>query len=230
MFLGMHWLVYPVRSAHQMNALRKTSIAATMLAMSAMPLSAQSIYLGLRGGAGIPTGSFSENSTQDQQALVDGAKTGFGYGLDAGVGLGMFGVYGGFDKIDFDCETTTCTADGKYKLSGVSAGLKLSPPGMGFIRPWVKGGVTFHELKSAYGRSGTGGFTTDRTPGYEIGAGLDIPVFGLFALAPQVRYIGQNLKYKVPGVTSPMSDEAGVNYFTVDLGLAFHNPFGSRGR
>lgn len=226
----MHWKAYLIRSTHQMTASRKATIAVTMLALSAVPLSAQSIYLGLRGGAGIPTGSFSENSTQGQQVLVDGAKTGFGYGLDAGIGLGMFGVYAGFDKIDFDCETTTCTSDGKYKLSGVSAGVKLSPPGMGFIRPWVKGGVTFNELKSAYGSSASGGLTTDRTPGYELGAGLDIPVFGLFALTPQVRYIGQNLKYKVPGVTSPTSDEAGVNYFTVDLGLAFHNPFGSMGR
>lgn len=202
--------------------------------MSASQLDAQSFHLGLRGGAGIPTGSFADDPSgaASGDALVAGAKTGFGYGLEAGVGLGMFGIYAGFDKIDFECQTTTCTSDGKYKLMGGSAGIRLSPSGMSFIRPWVKGGVTFNELKGSYGSSSTSnGLTTDRAPGYEVGAGFDIPFLGLFALTPQVRYVGQNLKYKVPGVTSPTSDDkAGVNYFTVDLGLSLTNPFQSKAR
>jgi len=217
-----------------MNLPRKVAVAAAAVALVSQPLTAQSFHLGLRGGAGIPTGAFSEDpsGSSASDAVVQGAKTGFGYGLDAGIGLGMFGLYAGFDKIKFDCETTTCTSSGEYQLAGVSAGIRLTPPGMSFFRPWIKGGVTFNELKGSYGSaSSDNGITTDRTPGYEVGAGLDIPVFGLFALTPQVRYVGQNLKYKVPGVTSPdPDDKAGVNYFTVDLGLSITNPFRSASR
>ncbi|MEO5580060.1 MAG: outer membrane beta-barrel protein [Gemmatimonadaceae bacterium] len=217
-----------------MNAFCRFAMAAVSVALIAPPLYGQSFHLGLRGGAGIPTGAFADDPSGAgaNDALVAGAKTGFGYGLDAGLGLGMFGIYAGFDNLKFDCETTTCTSDGKYKLAGVSAGIRLSPPGMSFIRPWIKGGVTFNELKGSYGSSSTSnGLTTDRAPGYEVGAGLDIPVFGFFALTPQVRYVGQNLKYQVPGVTSPTSDdEAGVNYFTVDLGLSLTNPLKSAKR
>ena len=215
-----------------MNLSRRIVVASMAAGLFAPPLFAQSFHLGLRGGAGIPTGAFSENPATAEDALVAGAKTGFGYGLDAGLGFGMFGVYAGFDKIDFDCESATCTSDGKFKLAGVSAGIRLSPPGISFIRPWIKGGVTFNELKRDYGSgASSNSLTSDRAPGYEIGAGLDIPAFGLFAITPQVRYVGQNLKYTVPGVTSPSAEpEAGVNYFTVDLGLSITNPFRSASR
>lgn len=201
-------------------------LTAAAVSLVAVPVHAQSFHIGLRGGAGVPTGAFADDpSGGGADALVAGAKTGFGYGLDAGVGLGMFGVYAGFDNINFDCETATCTTDGKYKLAGVSAGVRINPSAMSFVKPWVKAGVTFNELKGEYGGASSNDLTTDRTPGFELGAGLDIPVFGLMNLTPQVRYVGQNLKYKVPGVTSPTPTEKGVNYFTVDLGLGFRTPF-----
>ena len=217
-----------------MTSFRTVALAAAAVSLLAAPVAGQSFHLGLRGGAGIPTGAFADeqSSSGANDALVAGAKTGFGYGLDAGVGLGVFGIYAGFDKINFDCETSACTSEGKYKLAGVSAGVRLTPPGLAFARPWVKAGVTFNELEGGYGGGAASrGLTTDRTPGYEIGAGLDIPVFGAFALTPQVRYVGQNLKYKVPGVTAPATDdEVGVNYFTADLGFSLTNPFRSAKR
>ncbi|MEO8193547.1 MAG: outer membrane beta-barrel protein [Gemmatimonadales bacterium] len=211
-----------------MKAMVRRTILIAGLAGAAAPVQAQSIYLGLRGGAGIPTGSFNENLNPPCAppgcTALNAAKTGFGYGLDAGVGLGMFGVYAGFDNINFDCQSGTCNSDGKYRLQGVTAGIRLMPPGMSVIRPWVKAGVTFNELEGGYG-SGAQEVTTDRNPGYEIGAGVDIPVFGLFSLYPQARYVGQNFKYSVPGVTNTATQrEAGVNYFTFDLGLSVHNP------
>ena len=36
------------------------------------------------------------------------------------------------------------------------------------------------------------------------------------------------LKLKVPGVSSPTSTSQGINYFTFDLGLSVHSPFGRR--
>ena len=195
-------------------------------------LQAQGIYFGLRGGAGIPTGAFSDNATGTAgTTALDAAKTGFGYGADAGIGFGPLGVYAGFDNINFDCEGANCNTDGKYRLRGVTAGVRLSVPGMSsLIRPWVKAGVSFNELQGGYG-TGSQSLTTDKNPGYEVGVGLDIPLLGIFSFTPQARYVGQNFKYDVPGVTNTAAQpEQGVNYFTFDLGLQFHNPLKSMRR
>lgn len=205
------------------------------LAFSTGHLSAQSISLGLRGGGAFPTGSFSDainTNVPDGCPACDtvgptvmaAAKNGFGYGLEAGLQLGVAGVYASFDHINFDCDSYTCNSDGKYKLMGATAGVKLQMPGTGIVHPFVKGGVTFNQLEGAYSGSE---LKTDRKPGYEIGAGLDIGILGILSFTPQARYIGQNFKYKVPGVnTTGAESTAGANYYTLDLGLSVHNPLG----
>lgn len=197
-------------------------IASVFLSASAQ---AQWISLGVRGSGSMPTGSFAEDGSTNA-ALIEGAKTGFGYGLDVAAGMGMFGVYGGFDHIAFDCESVSCNSAGEYGVTGVSLGLKLSRSAGSLLHPFVKGGVTFNKLKGNYGSGSSGGLTSDRAPGYEVGVGADISLLGLLSLAPQVRYVGQNLKANIPGVTAPNPDGQGVNYLTFDLGLAVTTPFG----
>ena len=204
--------------------MKRTILSALVLVglVGAQSLSAQGIYFGLRGGAATPTGAFSDASASN--TALDAAKSGFGYGADAGIGFGLIGLYAGFDHINFDCESTTCNSDGKYKLQGVTGGLKLGIPGMNRVRPFIKGGVTFNELQGGYGANSQK-LTTDKNPGYEVGVGLDISILGLLSFTPQARYIGQNFKYDVPGVTNTAGQpEQGVNYFTFDLGLSVHNP------
>jgi hypothetical protein len=189
-------------------------------------LQAQSISISLRGTGSVPTGSFAEDQTgSGNTAVIEGAKNGFGYGLDVGVGVGPIGVYAGFDHIKFDCETTTCTSDGKYTLQGVTAGLKLYTPAVSLLHPFLRGGVTFNDLKGGYGSSSSNVLTTDRAPGYEVGGGADISFLGLLSLTPQVRYVGQNLKAKIPGVSAPSATGQAINYLAFDLGLTFHSPF-----
>jgi len=188
-------------------------------------LSAQSISLGLRGTGSVPTGAFGGDQTAASGAVIEGAKNGFGYGLDASVGLGPIGVYAGFDHIKFDCETTTCQTDGKYTLKGATVGVKLTVPATRF-RPYVKGGVTFNDLEGGYGGQSSNVLTTEKTPGYEVGVGFDYGLLGIFSLTPQVRYVGQNLKAKIPGVVTPTTaNGTGVNYFTFDVGFSVHTPF-----
>jgi len=202
-----------------------TSVWALLLAAS--PLAAQSISIGLRGTGSIPTGSFAEtgSSSTTNAAVIDGAKNGFGYGLDAGIGLGPIGIYVGFDHIKFDCETTTCQSDGKYTLEGATAGVKLSLPSKSIVRPFVKGGVTFHDLEGGYGGSQSNSLSTEKTPGYEIGLGADINLLGIFSFTPQARYVGQQLKAKIRGVNTPAADGTGVNYLSFDLGFSVHTPW-----
>jgi hypothetical protein len=203
-------------------------IAPLLIALTST-LSAQSISIGLRGTGSVPTGSFGGDQTAANGALIEGAKNGFGYGLDASVGLGLIGVYASFDHIKFDCETTTCQTDGKYTLQGATAGVMLIVPGIPRVRPYLKGGVTFNDLQGGYGNSKSNVLTTDRTPGYEVGLGFDYSLLGIVALTPQVRYVGQNLKAKIPGVVTPTtSNGTGVNYFTFDVGLSLHTPFGGK--
>ncbi len=205
-------------------AIRISALSVALFA-SASQLSAQVLSLGLRGTGAYPTGDFSE--TSNNTAVLDAAKSGFGYGLDAGLQLGIAGVYASFDHIKFDCESRTCNSEGKYKLQGATAGVKLLMPGTGMVRPFVKGGVTFNELEGGYGTGQSTEIKTERKPGYEVGAGLDIGILGLLSFTPQARYVGQNFKYKVPGVnTTGAEASTGVNYFTFDLGLSVHNPLG----
>jgi len=210
-----------------MRAAPKILASTLALTLVASTIAAQSISLGLRGTGSVPTGAFAETSTSTSAnaALIDGAKSGFGYGLDAGVSLGMIGVYVGFDHVKFDCETATCRTDGKYTLQGVTAGVKLQTGGS-MVRPFVKGGVTFNDLKGGYGGQSSNALTAEKTPGYEIGVGADITLMGILSFSPQARYVGQELKGKVPGVAAPAATGTGVNYFSFDLGLSLHTPFG----
>ncbi len=211
-----------------MRTVCKTVSLAAGLASVASVLGAQGIFIGLRGSGTFPTGAFSQtqtSTTTSNTAVIEGAKSGFGYGLDAGLSLGPIGIYAGFDHVQFDCETTTCQSTGKYTLQGVTGGVKLSPFS-GMFRPFVKGGVTFNDLQGGYGGQSSNVLTTDHAPGYEVGGGVDVSFLGIFSFVPQVRYIGQNLKAKIPGVIAPAATGSGVNYFTFDLGMAVHTPFG----
>ena len=200
-----------------------------LVVASASLASAQYISIGIRGTGSVPTGAFAGDESAASSAMIEGAKNGFGYGLEVGAGIGAIGAYAGFDHIKFDCETTTCRTDGKYTLQGATVGVKLAVPGMPRFRPYVKGGVTFNDLQGGYGGSSSNVLTTDRTPGYEVGIGFDYTIAGIIALTPQVRYVGQNLKAKIPGVTSPTTEtNTGVNYFTFDVGFSLHTPFGGR--
>jgi hypothetical protein len=214
-----------------MNAVsRMAAVASWQLLFVTATLSAQSISIGLRGTGSFPTGSFAQQQTSTNDELIEGAKSGFGYGLDVVVGVGPIGIYGGFDHIKFDCQTETCQSDGTYTLQGVTTGVKLAMPMVSRFRPFVKGGVTFQDLQGGYGSSSSNVLTTDRTPGYEVGVGLDYSLLGIVSLSPQVRYIGQKFKAKIPGVTTPTTSTAqGVNYFTFDLGLSIHTPYAGGG-
>jgi hypothetical protein len=212
----------------------KALLALLALMLGAGGLRAQGFSLGLRGGGGFPLGDFASTSASTgtaNQAVLSGAKSGFGYGLDAGLSMGFIGVYAGFDHVQFNCQDTQCGSDGKYTLGGVSGGLRLTLVQHGMIRPWVKGGVTFADLNGSYGSGSSNTLTTDRAPGYEIAGGIDVPFLGLLAFSPQVRYVGQNAKFRVPGVTvNQTQQQQTLSYLKLELGLSLAPMLGGMGR
>ncbi len=219
----------------------KAFVVVVALLVGGGGLQGQGFSLGLRGGGGIPLGAFAQAAASQSgtsgtnQALLSGAKTGFGYGLDAGLSMGFLGLYAGFDHVQFNCNDPQCGSQGQYTLGGVSGGLRITLLQHGMIRPWAKGGVTLADLKGSYGSGQNGNLTTDRAPGYEIAGGFDVPLLGVLALSPQVRYVGQNAKgIKIPGVTvtqtSGSAPQQTVSYLKFELGLAFAPMLGGMGR
>lgn len=183
--------------------------------VSAGSANAQALYAGVRVGAGIPLGGFGDDSPRTgNDALLHGATAGPGYGFDAGIGSPLFGIYAGYDRINFGCSSSACAASGKYRLTGVSAGVRASVPLLPLVKPWAKAGITYNEMKTTVNGAE---ISTGRHPGYEVGAGVDIPVMmGFFSLTPQVRRVRQ----KLPIAGSKKS----ADYYTFDIGLRLRTP------
>jgi hypothetical protein len=192
------------------------AIATLLIYAAAAPLNAQALYAGVRGGVGIPTGDFAEKATATgSDAFLRGASPGLGYGLDAGIGSPLVGLYAGYDHIDFGCQSGECSTSGKYELTGFSAGVRVSVPLLPLLRPWAKAGITYNEMKGSVNGVSV---TTGKGPGYELGAGVDIPILmGFFSLSPQVRRIMQRLEPNDGG-------KRDANYYTFDLGLRVRTP------
>jgi hypothetical protein len=168
-----------------MKRLLMTTLAAGLVMCGAHGADAQGLSVSLRGGGGLPVGEFAKAATSDEGAMIAGAKNGFGYGLDATLSFTRsIGVYAGFDQVAFTCEDAACGRDGEYTMGGFTAGLQLAPLQVAGITPWVRGGVTFNELRGTYGNDGNR-VSSDRAPGYEVGAGINVPLLGVLSSPPR---------------------------------------------
>jgi len=193
-----------------------TLIAVVLAATVSRSADAQALYAGVRVGTAIPTGDFSANATATgNAAYLRGASPGLGYGLDAGVGSPLFGLYASYDYIEFGCNSDACATSGKYELKGYAAGVRASVPLLPLLRPWAKAGITYNEMNADV--SGTA-VSTGKGFGYEIGAGADIPILmGFFSLSPQVRRVRQRL--------SPNDgSKRDADYYTFDIGFRVRTP------
>jgi opacity protein-like surface antigen len=185
---------------------------------------AQAIYAGVRGGAGIPTGTFAEETTATgNAALLHGAAPGLGYGFEAGLGSTLLGLYASYDHIDFDCQSASCNSSGKYNLTGMSGGVRVSVPLLPLIKPFAKAGITYMQMK---GTAAGSEVTTKKRPGYEIGAGLEIPVFmGFFSLSPQIRRVSQKLEPVIATSSATTGGKRAADFYVFSIGLNIRSPF-----
>ena len=185
---------------------------------------AQAIYAGVRGSAGVPTGGFSETtSATGNDALLHGAKAGPGYGFDAGLGSTLIGFYASYDKIEFDCQSASCSSSGKYEVSGVSAGARVGVPLLPLLKPWAKAGITYMQMKGNVAGSPV---TTEKRPGYEIAGGVDIPILmGFFSLSPQMKLVRQKLEPVIASSSATTGGKRSADYYVFSLGLNVRSPF-----
>jgi hypothetical protein len=177
----------------------------------------------VRGSAGIPTGEFSQEATgTGNAALLHGASPGLGYGFDAGLGATLVGFYASYDRIRFDCQSGSCSSSGKYELTGMSAGARVSVPLLQLLKPWAKAGITYMRMKGSV--SGVP-VTTGKRPGYEMGAGVDIPILmGFFSLSPQIKLVHQKLEPVIAASSATTGGKSPADCSVFSLGLNVRSP------
>jgi len=176
-------------------------------AQTILPLSFE-----VRGGVVLPQGDFS-----------DGLSTGFTVGGAAHYRIApMVSLYGGYDYARFntDSDADFGGADANVTDNGFRVGARFDVPlaGMTGISPWLEGGATFNQTSINLSDSGSSvGVDSDRSVGYEVGAGLAFSVAPKISLTPGVRYRSHTADFGDDG--SGGDNKVDANYFAVDLGI-----------
>lgn len=184
-------------------------IAVAGLAAATQPAMAQGVIpVAVEGrvGVGFPTGDFGEN---------DEVGTGFGFGGDVVLRvLPLVNVYGGWEYYAFDGKGES---DGSRMTdSGARAGAQLSIPvgAVTGISPFVSAGVLYNRTTAeASEGSASLKFTSDWKLGYEVGAGISVPVAPAVSVIPAVRYRAHDV------VFSDFEGFSGnISYLSLEIG------------
>lgn len=183
-----------------MLALATLGAVGTADAQSRTPFSVE-----IRGGLPFPVGDF-----QDTQG---GLQTGYSLGGSAIFQVTpMLGLYAGYSTNRFEVENTE---NREVNDAGFHGGLMASFPMTTGLNPFVKGGVVYHETELS--ANGEGVDLADDEPelGFEVGAGLEIPLGRTLSFTPAVTYTRHSLENTGLLGTS----ELDVSYVKADVGL-----------
>lgn len=183
------------------------ALAAVALAGSAqaqvMPVSP--FALEVRGGLAFPTGDFGEG---------DDVESGITYGANGTFQfMPMLGIYAGYTRSDFGTDEDVDITD-----QGFSGGLRLAiPTPMIPVDPYVKAGVVYNKLEFSGTDGGVRlGVESDRSLGFEVGAGVGIGLGPRLSFTPQVTYTKYSPKFDEAGLDDVVPD---VSHIRVDVGL-----------
>lgn len=149
--------------------------------------------------AGFPTGDFGEGDDLD---------TGLGFGVEAAYNVTpSLAVFAGYSRLRFGVE-----GEGDFDLvdSGLDAGLRYTLPVVGSLRPYLRGGLVYHELEID---RPNGNSSTDYGLGFDIGGGLAVPLSPRFSIQPSISYVAYSSE--VDGA------DFDVSYFTLGTSLAY---------
>lgn len=180
------------------------AVVAGMLAGPAGAAAQGMLGVEVRGGAAFPTGDLKD---------VMGAETGVSYGVTATLqAISMLGIYAGYERAEFGADDLL-DDDASLTDEGFSVGGKLSiPAGMSGLGPWIRAGAVYNQLT---GESSLITSEDERKLGFEVGAGLTLPLGMVVSVTPGIRY----RSYGTDRVSG--GEELNVSYVVADLGLAF---------
>lgn len=165
------------------------------LLLAAPILSAQ-VGMAAEGQVGVtlPTGDLSRAGAEAGLSLGGELQLNFRQNLTAYLGLHRHG---------FSCDSD-CDLDPNPRSTGLNAGLKYIFPSPADALIWGRGGIVANQLTTDRG-SGS------RNVGFEVGAGIDMPVAPRFYLVP-------NLGFVTHGAGSGIT----ASYLTFGVGLHYH--------
>lgn len=166
--------------------------------------------LEVRGGFAVPRGDLAE---EDEDISVG---TGWTVGANATYHfMPMLGVYAGYTYTRFGVDGL----EGVDVLDqGFGAGVRLAiPTPLIPIDPYVKAGLVYNTLSFEF-EDGPGGdfddvLDSDRSLGFEVGAGLGIGLGPKLSFTPQVTYTRYEPQFDGEGT------DAHVEHIRVDVGL-----------
>lgn len=160
----------------------------------------------VRGGLAFPTGDFAEEEDGE------GVENGITYGANATFHfMPMLGIYAGYTRSDFGAGDDVDLTD-----EGFSGGLRLAiPTPLIPIDPYVKAGLVYNTLEFSGSEGGVRlGIESDRSLGFEVGAGVGIGLGPKLSFTPQVTYT----RYEPKFGDLDLGDTK-VEHIRVDVGL-----------
>jgi hypothetical protein len=161
----------------------------------------------VRGGSWIPT-----SDLVGAQGFEGAASTDVSVGVNFVLRSGPISFVAGFTEQRFGCAVTQCGESADFVSTAWDLGVRVNFREAGMV-PWVSLGGTA-ALFDAHVDTG-GGIAleaSDRGWGYEVGAGVLVPVTGLFALDPGVRYGRSDAGFGTRGTMK-------TRYIIADVGL-----------
>ncbi|TVP54091.1 MAG: hypothetical protein EA351_13880 [Gemmatimonadales bacterium] len=165
------------------------------LLLPADGLSAQVSFSGEgRVGVTFPTGDLSNA----------GAEAGLGFGAEL---MATFRpnltAYVGLNRHGFSCGSD-CDLDGGLRSSGIAGGLKFIFPSPPDALLWGRAGIVAHALS-------TDDTSGDRNLGFEVGAGMDMPIAPRLHMTPHLGFI-----------THDAGSGFTASYFNFGIGAHYH--------
>ena len=165
------------------------------------------LFLEVRGGGWIPT-----SDLVGAQGFEGAASTDASVGVHFVLRSGRISFVAGFSEQRFGCTAAQCNEAVDFVSTAWDLGVRVNFREAGMV-PWVSLGGTA-ALFDAHVDTG-GGFAreaSDRGWGYEVGAGVLVPVGRFFALDPGVRYGRSDADFATRGKMK-------TRYIIADVGL-----------
>ncbi|HEX8209898.1 MAG TPA: outer membrane beta-barrel protein [Longimicrobium sp.] len=162
----------------------------------------------VRGGLAFPTGDLKD--TEDDVGSVESGVT-FGANVTFHF-MPMLGIYAGYTHNRFGVEGLE---ELELTDQGFNAGVRIAvPTPLIPIDPYVKAGLVYNQLSFTFDGDDEDFVDSDRSLGFEIGAGVGIGLGPKLSFTPQVTYSSYAPKYD-----GENEDDFTVSHIRVDVGL-----------
>lgn len=184
----------------------RTTVTALSMAAAlalALPGAAEAqVSVELRGSLNKSISDFGDQS--------DG-EAGFGAALQYGLTENVTGFVG-YDRQLFDCAQCAEDDDG-VQSQAFEGGLKVHTSGDG-LRPWAKAALGAYTLDVD---QAAGDAETDPSMGFNLGAGVDLPLGDVLTVSPGVRYHRFDADFEPSD--DALVDTQATQYLTFDVGV-----------